>query len=68
MMPSAFEVDLHAGATKVLMKLDSSLDIELDRSEFARHRAALAEFARLHLTAMSSLMDASGLACAFRGE
>jgi hypothetical protein len=53
-----FELDQHAGATKLLMKVDSCPDIELDRSEFARHRAALreapAEFARLHLTALAS--------------
>src|SRR4051794_18988002 len=49
-----FERDQHAGATKLLMKMDSYPEVELDRSEFARHRAALKEappdFARQHLT------------------
>jgi hypothetical protein len=52
-----FERDQHAGATKLLMKMDSYPEVELDRSEFARHRAALKEappdFARQHLTELA---------------
>jgi hypothetical protein len=52
-----FELDRLAGSTKLLMKIDSYPDIELEHSGFARHRAALrdapAEFARLHLAELA---------------
>jgi hypothetical protein len=51
-----YELDRDAGATKYLMKVDSCPDIELDQSEFARHRAAFRDaptFARSYLTELA---------------
>ncbi|MEV7046162.1 hypothetical protein [Amycolatopsis sp. NPDC051061] len=52
-----FERDRLAGATKLLMKMDSYPDVALNLGEFARHRDALDEapevFARRHLAELA---------------
>lgn len=53
-----FEQDQHAGATKLLMKMYNWPNVELEESEFPRHRAALREappgFAQQHLTPLAN--------------